>query len=92
MTRYTDVVEVHAGPLTSGRVLFAKAFYAHRQRRLSRLVASGFDYAPVTGEGLCRLPTRVGATTARLFPRLSMRSAGSSTRSPSSGGPCPLRG
>ena len=46
MTRYTDVVEVHAGPLTPAAYLFAKAFYAHRQRRLRRLVASGFDYAP----------------------------------------------
>ena len=46
MTRYTDVVEVHAGPLTPVAFLFAKAFYAHRQRRLRRLVASGFDYAP----------------------------------------------
>lgn len=44
MTRYSDVVEVHAGPLTVAAWLFACAFYAHRQRRLNRLVASGFDY------------------------------------------------
>jgi hypothetical protein len=44
MTRYTDVVEVHAGPLTALAWLFAYAFYTHRQRRLNRLVASGFAY------------------------------------------------
>ncbi len=44
MTRYTDVVEVHAGPLTIPAWLFARAFYAHRQRRLRRLVAGGFAY------------------------------------------------
>lgn len=46
MTRYTDEVEVHAGPLTIAAWLFALAFYIHRQRRLRRLVASGFAYAP----------------------------------------------
>lgn len=44
MTRYTDEVEVHAGPLTGPVWLFASAFYTHRQRRLNRLVASGFAY------------------------------------------------
>jgi hypothetical protein len=44
MTRYTDEVEVHAGPLTALAWLFAYVFYAHRQRRLNRLVASGFAY------------------------------------------------
>ncbi len=44
MTRYTDRVEIHAGALTLPAWLFAKAFYSHRQRRLNRLVASGFDY------------------------------------------------
>jgi hypothetical protein len=44
MTRYTDEVEVHAGPLTGPAWLFAYAFYTHRQRRLNRLVASGFAY------------------------------------------------
>ena len=44
MTRYTDAVEVHAGPLTPAAWLFASAFYTHRQRRLNRLVASGFAY------------------------------------------------
>ncbi len=44
MTRYTDEVEVHAGPLTAPAWLFAYAFYTHRQRRLNRLVASGFAY------------------------------------------------
>lgn len=41
-TRYTDLVEVHAGPLTVPAYLFASAFYAHRQRRLMRLVNAGF--------------------------------------------------
>ena len=44
MTRYTDVVEVHAGVLTVPAWLFAYAYYTHRQRRLNRLVASGFAY------------------------------------------------
>lgn len=44
MTRYTDEVEVRAGPLTIAAWLFASAFYRHRQRRLSRLVATGFAY------------------------------------------------
>ena len=42
MTRYTDLVEIHAGPLTIPAWLFAKALYAHRQRRLNRLVAADF--------------------------------------------------
>ena len=45
MTRYTDEVEIHAGPLTVPAWLFARAFYAHRQRRLNRLVGAGFAYA-----------------------------------------------
>ena len=44
MTRYTDEVEVQAGPLTLPAWLFAYAYYTHRQRRLNRLVASGFAY------------------------------------------------
>ena len=44
MTRYTDEVEVHAGPLTLAAWLFASTFYRHRQGRLSRLVAAGFAY------------------------------------------------
>ena len=44
MTRYTDEVEIHAGPLTVPAWLFALAFYGHRQRRLNRLVAAGFAY------------------------------------------------
>ena len=44
MTRYTDEVEVQAGPLTVAAWLFACAFYRHRQRRLSRLVAAAFAY------------------------------------------------
>lgn len=41
MTRYTDVVELHAGVLTPLMWVFAQAFYRHRQRRLNRLVARG---------------------------------------------------
>ena len=44
MTRYTDEVEVRAGLLTVPAWLFAYAYYTHRQRRLNRLVASGFAY------------------------------------------------
>jgi hypothetical protein len=44
MTRYTDEVEIHGGPLTVPAWLFALAFYTHRQRRLSRLVAAGLTY------------------------------------------------
>lgn len=45
MTRYTDRVEIRAGALTGPAWLFAKTFYTYRQRRLDRVVASGFDYA-----------------------------------------------
>jgi hypothetical protein len=44
MTRYTDEVDIHAGPLTLVAAAFAYAFYRHRQRRLNRLVAAGFAY------------------------------------------------
>jgi hypothetical protein len=44
MTRYTDEVDVRAGLLTVPAWLFAYALYRHRQRRLSRLVASRFAY------------------------------------------------
>ena len=44
-TRYTDRVEVEAGPLTPLVWAFARAFYAHRQRRWQRLVARGFRYS-----------------------------------------------
>ena len=44
MTRYTDDVEIHAGPLTAPAWLFAQLFYFHRQRRLNRLVMAGFAY------------------------------------------------
>lgn len=42
--RYTDEVEVRAGVLTPFVWAFARLFYAHRQRRWRRLVASGFAY------------------------------------------------
>jgi len=41
-TRYTDRVTVEAGLLTPFIVLFARIFYAHRQRRWRRLVADDF--------------------------------------------------
>ena len=45
MTRYRDLVEIRAGLLTVPAWLFARVFYTHRQRRLTRLVAAGFNYA-----------------------------------------------
>ena len=50
-TRYTDRIEIDAGWLTPLIWAFARALYAHRQRRWRRLVASGFRYegAPPTG-------------------------------------------
>jgi hypothetical protein len=41
-TRYTDVVDVEAGPLTAGVWLFAQLFYRWRQHRWRRLTADGF--------------------------------------------------
>lgn len=40
--RYTDRVDVEAGLLTPLITLFAKIFYAHRQRRWQKLVALKF--------------------------------------------------
>ena len=40
-TRYTDRVEIEAGPLTPFVWAYARAFYAHRQRRWRALVAEG---------------------------------------------------
>lgn len=44
-TLYTDRITVEAGVLTLFVAAFANRFYAHRQRRWRRLVASGFDYS-----------------------------------------------
>lgn len=44
-TRYTDRVEVDAGILTPFVALFARIFYAHRQRRWHKLIANDFDYS-----------------------------------------------
>ncbi len=44
-TRYTDHVTIEAGHLTRPVAVFARSFYAHRQRRWRRLVAARFDYA-----------------------------------------------
>jgi len=41
-TRYTDRLRVEAGALTLPVTLWAKGFYAHRQRRWRRLVENGF--------------------------------------------------
>lgn len=46
-TLYTDRVEIEAGLLTLAVWSFARAFYAHRQRRWRRLVANGFRYGSV---------------------------------------------
>jgi hypothetical protein len=43
-TRYTDRVHIEAGLLTPLVAAFARAFYAHRQRRWQRLVARAFRY------------------------------------------------
>lgn len=40
-TRYSDWVEIEAGWRTPFVALFARLFYAHRQRRWRRLAASG---------------------------------------------------
>ena len=45
-TAYTDQVQIAAGLLTPFLALFARGFYAHRQRRWQQLVRAGFDYAP----------------------------------------------
>ncbi len=44
-TRYADRVTIDAGVLTFFVVVFARFFYAHRQRRWRRLIGNGFDYA-----------------------------------------------
>ena len=44
MTRYRDDLDIDAGFLTPFVWLFAKAFFRHRQRRLVKLAASGFDF------------------------------------------------
>lgn len=41
-TRYTDRLDVSAGPLTPFVWLFARIFYAYRQRRWRRLIARNF--------------------------------------------------
>ena len=43
-TRYVDRVHIEAGLLTPLIWGFARLFYAHRQRRWRKLVASGFAY------------------------------------------------
>ena len=44
-TRYVDRVRIEAGLLTPFVALFARLFYAHRQKRWRRLVANAFDYS-----------------------------------------------
>lgn len=44
-TRYTDRVTITAGPITLPVAMFARSFYAHRQRRWRLLVDSGFTYS-----------------------------------------------
>ncbi|MEO0703913.1 MAG: hypothetical protein AAFY80_17395 [Pseudomonadota bacterium] len=44
-TRYTDRVAIEAGLMTLPVSMFARSFYAHRQRRWRLLVDSGFTYS-----------------------------------------------
>ena len=43
-TLYRDTLDLDAGILTPVVWLFARAFYAHRQRRWIKLAQSGFEY------------------------------------------------
>ena len=43
-TDYTDSLDIDAGILTPFIWLFAKLFFRHRQRRLAKLAAGGFDF------------------------------------------------
>lgn len=43
-TLYRDSVTIKAGVLTPFVWLFARLFYAHRQRRWATLAANGFNY------------------------------------------------
>ncbi len=43
-TDYQDSLDISAGLLTPFIWLFAKLFFRHRQRRLARLAASGFNF------------------------------------------------
>lgn len=43
-TLYRDSVTIKAGILTPFVWLFARLFYAHRQRRWATLAANGFNY------------------------------------------------
>ncbi len=43
-TLYRDRVTIEAGILTPAVWLFARLFYAHRQRRWATLAANGFNY------------------------------------------------
>ncbi|SJM33742.1 hypothetical protein BQ8482_360143 [Mesorhizobium delmotii] len=44
-TRYTDRVEIEAGPATLLISLFVRFFFWHRQHRLLRLARGGFSYS-----------------------------------------------
>jgi hypothetical protein len=46
-TLYRDTLDVHAGIITPFVWLFARVFFAHRQRRLKKLVLSDFEYDEV---------------------------------------------
>lgn len=46
-TRYADRVKIDAGLMTPVVAAFARRFYAHRQKRLQRLVAANFDFQMV---------------------------------------------
>lgn len=44
-TAYEDRLDLDAGWRTPFVAAFARAFYAHRQRRWARLIDNGFDYS-----------------------------------------------
>ena len=62
--RYTDTIEIDAGPLTAVVAAYAEVFYRYRQRRwqrLARLLAAA-DAARTTGPD--QVPTIAGTTLA----------------------------
>ncbi len=44
-TRYTDRIEIDAGIATPIVAIFARSFYAHRQKRWHKLVKANFHYS-----------------------------------------------
>lgn len=65
--RYTDVVEVDAGPLTSAVATFAAGFYRWRQRRW-RALARRHLSAPLSEQELLAAPPTLGRQAAAPAP------------------------